>query len=804
MMNKINNIMKKIIILSIMIAFLGVQYNSVYAMNYSNGEFKTKPSSSGGSSSNQQPSTPTPTPSDDTSSSSDITVYDNYVAGIGGNVTEIIESINEQELGNNGNDSSGIWTNQGVEGIYVEASNGSCTTTDAKGEYYLPLNPGESISQITFKYGYLSNKEINNATVKDCERIQKILKYNGQDYAVADANGYINTIELSGKGCAQVYLVLDCSVSMNDKIELSNGKTAKKIDVEKEIATNIVDSLLDGSKNIYVGLVVFTGEYYRRLSLTNDRNLLNKAINEEIEFNDYYYTNIKGALEKAYDSYANNIEDTSNRYMFLLSDGLPTADGDESHTLYSNASKAENDKNLKEIAKNTKEEIKTILDNGVKLYSVLTLADSDESDKQLIENTFNCFQKYSDSYTYKSVTNIEDVLKEIVSEFEDFVKDSVKISESSYKVNKDGLRAEVLGNYEEGFDYGNTNYFEALDMEVTEDNLNLFKLYLKDLVKYTTVTVNCDTSVTGETPSTESYVTEDIKNEEGEVIGTRTIHHVPNPITVSGPTLTLQQLPQFTLDPTITVTGLAVVANNGATIDSKSTNIVEQEHLISTVEPKLLQGSDVFLQYTINIVNNSVYNDTENIEVLCYIPSKFKYTNSVAIGIGENNQTYSLDMDKVDVITTDNVDEYSNLQKTVTDHIKDGYTALRLSLDLQGFKLLTNGSIQIKVTVKKGLSSKEDDMAYSAETEILSYKNDSCRRIQYKATANKNLGTNKVGLIGATAGNFNKNEGDYDLTDNLGVILIPTGEDKRMYYIYVIIACLTAIGIIIKCKMKRK
>jgi len=91
---------------------------------------------------------------------------------------------------------------------------------------------------------------------------------------------------------------------------------------------------LDRSKNIYIGLVVFTGEYYRYVGLTNNSETLSKALKSNIEISQYY-TNIVGALDKSYESFANNDKpEDANRYIFLLSDGLPTSDGDSSHALY--------------------------------------------------------------------------------------------------------------------------------------------------------------------------------------------------------------------------------------------------------------------------------------------------------------------------------------------------------------------------------------------------------------------------------------------------------------------------------------
>lgn len=812
MKNRKKSIIEKIIIFLIVITFLLGQNTSILALNYSGGEFRPRPSvpsgGGGGGSRPVSPSNPTNPPPDDTSGSSDITVYHDYVAGMSGNVSEIIEAINEQVLGDKGTDSSGTTTNKGIKNIYVQADNGASTKTDENGNYTFSLGPGESIHKITFRYGYLDNDYIESTTVDNYKERQETLKYNGQDYAVI-ANEYTNTIELSKKGCAQVYLVLDCSVSMEEEITLSDGTTTTKMQVERQIATNIVNSLLDGTKNVYVGLVVFTGEVYRKTSLTNDRNLLLNAINGNIEFNDYYYTNIKAALEKAYDSYANNIKETSNRYMFLLSDGLPTSDGDESHTLYTAITQEEIDENnrkLQLIADNTKNTAQAILREDIKLYSVFAMGDSDESDKELINYIFNDFQEYSENNTFREVDTIENVTKELIEEFTKYVKDSIEITSTGYTTNKD-YREELLQENYSKFKYSNTHYFEALDMEVTTENLETFKQYLKELVEEAAVTVELEASATGGTPITPYDVTEEITNEEGEVIGTRTIHHVPNPIIVAGPTLTLQQLPEFTLNPTITVTGLQVVATNGMILDSIVTSVEEKEHLISTIEEVMLHGSEVRVEFTIDMKNTSIYNDCENIQMICYIPDDFEYKGGTAIGIGMDNQT-ELGITSVVLIDEKNVDSLNGLTQAVKDYIKEGHKAVAVSVDVNknNFELLTNGSVQIKIIASKLLPSKVEDMSYGADTEIFGYQNEACRRIQYKGTSTNSLSTQKVGLVGEIAGNHDITEADYATTSNMGIILTPTGENRSMHSIYLAIIALGilgVVGIVAKRNMKK-
>lgn len=798
MKNKRKNIIKRIIVFLIILILLGCQNGLTYAIKYTGEEFKKRPTGGG----YIPPEKP---PKEDSTNESDNIIRHDYVTGIGGNVNEIIEAINKQELGTKGKDSSESITSQGAKGIYVYADNGAYVRTSDNGEYYFPLKPGESINKITFQYGYLDDEYIDNTTVDNYKERQEILKYNGQDYSVV-ANEFTNTIELSKKGCAQVYLVLDCSESMNEDITLSDGTRKTKLQVEKNIATKIVNSLLDGNKNIYIGLVVFTGEVYRKTSLTNDKNVLINSINGNIEFNDNYYTNIKGALQKAYDSYANNIKETSNRYMFLLSDGIPTSDGESSHTLYEATTQEEineNNEKLKLITNNTKDEVEKILQEDVKLYSVFTMDNTDEFDNKLINYIFNDFDKYSENNIFKQVDTIENISTEIIQEFVKYVQEDTKIIKTGYTTNKN-YRENVLGNYN-SFYYDNTYYFKALDMEVTSDNLDIFKEYLRKLVEQTTVTIECPTSATGQTPITEYEETQNITNEQGEIIGTRKIYHKPNPVTFSGPVLNLQQLPEFTLNPKVAVTELSVIATNGTELDKIATSIEENKHLIITLEEAMLYGSEARVQYTIDIKNTSIYNDCENIKMLFYIPDDFQYMDSTATGIGIDGIT-ALETKNSVVINKKNVKKFKELSDEVKKYIQKGHTAIAISVNVNtnNFQLLTNGSIQIKLNVNKLLSSRLEDMTYGADTEIFGYKNDACRRIQYKATSTNNLSSRVEGLIGAVAGDHNTTEADYATTANYGIVLPPTGDDRRVYYICFDILALIIIGCYVKHKITKK
>ena len=92
-------------------------------------------------------------------------------------------------------------------------------------------------------------------------------------------------------------------------------------------------------------------------------------------------------------------------------------------------------------------------------------------------------------------------------------------------------------------------------------------------------------------------------------------------------------------------------------------------------------------------------------------------------------------------------------------------------------------------------------MSYGADAEILSYSNDSFKRIEYKAKASSSA----VSQV-AVAGNGSTEEKDYTKTSNRGIILLPTGGDKRMLKQRILLVILvSACGIIIyKLKKSEK
>ena len=107
-----------------------------------------------------------------------------------------------------------------------------------------------------------------------------------------------------------------------------NGEAKTRLQIAADSAKQLINSLISSGENIYVGLVFLSGTNYRAVSLTKNIEILSKAL-DEIVNNGWYTpnTNILGALNKAKDSFYNNDKNNSNRYIVLISDGIPTSDG---------------------------------------------------------------------------------------------------------------------------------------------------------------------------------------------------------------------------------------------------------------------------------------------------------------------------------------------------------------------------------------------------------------------------------------------------------------------------------------------
>lgn len=842
MKNKICKNLCKILIILMIISFLGLQNISiVYGISYNGAEFPSPPSSSGGGGSVSPSPDPTPSQPDSPNDDHSVECKHHTVHGFTGNVQEVIDSVYDTTIGKDSlgaEDTRAIPLNYDNVTVTISKADGSSafTVPVENGTYSADLlsnwGAGTYDYKVTYTYPDVSENDIDRiTTVNDAQKIQNKLKYNSQDYEHSTTK-YTSTIIKDGeKSVSQVILALDCSASMEEKIKVKvnqNGriieKEMTKLQAEKIIAQNIINELLSESSNIYIGLVVFTGECYRYVGLTNNTETLTKALNSTIPFTTKYYTNISGALEKAYDSFANNNQEKSNRYIFLLSDGLPTSDGDDSHALYAasdndTALKMENDRRLKLIAKKTKETILNLENNGIKIYSVISQENLDDSDKEMFSSIFE--NNHRNNYIEK-VDNISSVSKKLIKDFKEIVTNDIKIINTKYTATTDvNHRSETDKLPENGFNYSNTVNLQAIDMEITQESLENFKNYAKELIRSgqlaDTITVNSVSPihVYAEQFHNPSEWDEEIYGNDGTTV-LYYKHHKCVMIDdwLPGPEIYLKKLPMYNLTPSLSITGMAITASNGTKIFSQITSVADPKYMVASIDQKIRYGSAVTLRYTISLTNTSLYTDTEKIQMLLYIPKGFDYNigKESAIGVGANN----IFADLTDSVTVkpQNIITYQNVNHVSPQLFSDGFKqsiknsktkAIVITLNLQnsGFELLRNGRIDINLQVSKLLGNDfDEDSLYTGETEILSYLNSSKKRMQYPSITNNSQTTVAV------AGNYNDNysststiklsELDYSESVNKASIIPPTGKDKNMFKIYIALITLLILIVLIK------
>lgn len=260
---------------------------------------------------------------------------------------------------------------------------------------------------------------------------------------------------------------------------------------------------------------------------------------------------------------------------------------------------------------------------------------------------------------------------------------------------------------------------------------------------------------------------------------------------------------------------MAVTASNGTKIFSEATPYNNPNDLIASIDPEMIYGSAVTLRYSLTITNSSLYTNTDNIQMLVYLPKGFDYNqgSQSAIGAGKNNILTDLSDDVSinpnNIITSRNVNHANPniFSTTLLNAIKRNSTkAIIININLKdsdtGFKLLQNGKIQVTFEASKLLGKlNADDSLYKGETEILTYASSSAKRMQYKST------TKSSQTVVAIAGNLNENyksaeELDYSESSNGGSIIPPTGKDKNMLKIYIPLITLSVLSVLIIRKRK--
>lgn len=678
---------------------------------------------------------------------------------ISGNV---YEDLGYTSIGNKEDDKK---STKPIEGVIVRLKqNGNVIQTmrtDESGNY--SFHPAPGTYSVDFVYGDLSGVDKNNTGL-----VQNILKYNGQDYFAASVPGqeeYIDSetveIQQSGKGCLQLYIALDCSTSMRSTMVEYNGKNQSRLAVVVDSAKQLCSSLINSGDNIYVGLIFFSGTNYRAVSLTKNLDLLNQAL-DDINSNDWCTpnTNIVGALDKSYESFANNGDD-SNRYITILSDGVPTSDGN-TQTYYQD-SEDEVYRKLDVISQSTIDKLEELKSNGVNIISLITKSE-DEEENQYVQDIFKhstVFENIEDGY--KTVDIIKEQLKDYIISHTD-----EKHYSSSHQVlagyEDSARRQEVDSNFDR-MNYNNTIDFEQINNYNSEEKA-------QELSEKTWINVEGgqNYSITSVPSPSKIEVTEK-DPETGKQKVVKIIQYVEAGYTDQN--LALARRPGFALATKITATGLRFILQNGQTINTQTREPGSDFPIVGTLDKELSYGTTVQIEYTISIKNDSSM-QCDYLELMNYLPEKFTYDPEIALitADGKNGdygwEAVSLeDLRNENLITQETVDKF------------DKNIALRITLDNagkgeDGFYIAPGGEYEIKYVVSRIIGSLDDieNPDFGIASEVLTYQDQANRRMLYTVGASA-----EQQYLGVYPGD--SKDMDYsDKSTNEVIIIPPTGEEK--------------------------
>lgn len=281
--------------------------------------------------------------------------------------------------------------------------------------------------EYTLRYTYGDTRDTTN--------VPFALKYNGYDYIATKIEGQyditkqieIEEIKRSGQGLLQFILALDYSYSaLETDVVLSNGVTKKRIDVEIEATRKLISALLSSGNNIYIGLVIFSGEAARVASLSRDEVFLNEVLDslQRREALCYANTTLVGALRKAEESFYYNGPD-ANRAIVFISDGIPTKD--DYRQIYSTDIDDFGEDYvlsvLEQIKNETIQKIKSTISNNIQLMCLLVETET-EGEKQWVEEMYSQIEGLR-HFTKKDG---DELAKSIILDVQDWIEELTKIS----------------------------------------------------------------------------------------------------------------------------------------------------------------------------------------------------------------------------------------------------------------------------------------------------------------------------------------------------------------------------------------
>ena len=770
---------------------------------------------------------------------------------IEGNVYEDLGQIKPPSAGNDS-----LRSGFSLEGITVNLYRGdvggelvASTVTKEDGSY--SISPGSDGTYTTeFVFGKVSDGMLNSTAL-----VKSALRYNGQDYYAERLNLKEKNdegkdvvipggeekdtpktpeeidIKEAGKGCAQVFIALDCSNSMRseeNKMTLPNGDKVTRLQVAVDATKELINSLLNNGQNIYIGLVFFSGTCYRAASLTKDIDLLNACL-DDINSNGWWThnTNIKGALDKVDESFyydKENGEWGQNRYAVIVSDGVPTSDGNTN--VYNNDSAEEIRRKIKgPIAESTRKRLQELRQynettgevNGAKVAAIFVKSD-DPEENEIVDSIFNL---PSVSDIFKSADEAQDVIDAISDDIEEDIEKKSEEKEYTVDTGKatfygyedEARRQEVYNNFKK-CTYGSTTPGDAntilFDLIDKYDGSKEARDKARELSDKTWMKVKGGTYAieTIPSPNTQSYT-----DSEGYTTVT-TYHSDP----YKNQDLYLARIPEFSLITKTTITALKITLSDGQMLYTDTKEVGSDLPIIDYIDAEIAHGATVEVEYSINVKNNSS-TQCNYLEVINHLPSEFMFNGNTKL-ITENKTNSEVGWKVVSLQELYNTGYVSE----ETKNIHGNKISLKAVLDNDGkgengFYIPPNGEYTLKLVTSKVASVNTIyELDWKDDAEILVYTNHAHRRMAY--LSDTSLGYTTPDLrnykVKRLVGVYPGDSKDFDcsaLTNSL-TIIPPTGVEKENLLITLLennkltittsIAFMLVIAYILKKIIKRK
>ena len=743
-----------------------------------------------------------------------------------------------------------------------------CAVTYSDENGYYKIEPqDEGLHYLRFTYG---TYEENCST----ERLKKSVKYNGLDYtAIMTGKQEVTniltttkttyttiekTIIRSGSGCSQVVIALDISYST-----WVDGNTA--LENEKEAAKELIRSLLDEQKNIYISIVVFAGgknnasgtyvvngiantsnaTSVRIISFTNNEERLIQAIDAiqvrgEDKTKGYLNvcdfiagTNIEAGLQVAQDTFVKPPEGQEDveylKNIILLSDGAPTTDNNPmNEQIYSDDSDEVIEAKLSQIADNTHNKLVELVNDGVNVFSYVVESE-DEYLQGIIEKIFNPRNesesklegKWFHSNEADAVeiikTDIAATVKETIEKTQETIVDTETIEKAEELVQlfagvENEERRNELTNYYNELNYENVSTIEKAFLDTT--NEQEFRGNAMRFLDDTWMSVDVESPY--------------LITKSGDVA---------RPYT--GQDLVLDEREKFELTTDIKVTGFRLTLSDGTILKEESVGSfcdgdlqpLERIQLddikssplapiyMQSIDAEISNGATVEIEYTI-IVKNETAVPAQSFTILNYLTNLSKSDtlstlhydgNTKMITDSYTNQDYGWkakaksELRNNGKLVSDSV--WDNLYNAY--YIESTYDCNNTNGPLRGGKLYSNGERYIKVVLSKVLSAVDEQSEFSDSVEIVKYKNDLGVRMRTPYTETGKLYKLYMGII---PGNGNESfsttpVAERDYAEAMSVFVLPPTGIGRKYIQYILIAVviLVTCGIVtIKIRKKRK